>query len=187
MDYNTTDNFSDIELPQITYGGFWARFFASLIDGLILIPFVFPLTYYNMVSWKSPAVYLLISIVGLAYKPFCEFMYGATIGKKALNLKVVNQAYEKPSLVEILLRNIFNFIAGIVSLIFTLTLFSMPGFEQVANFTDYITFTAKMKSVNSINQFSGLHYVVDVVFLLIDPMKRTLHDRIGKTYVIKVA
>jgi uncharacterized RDD family membrane protein YckC len=184
MDTNP-ENLLDVEIPQITYGTFWPRVGAVFIDGLIISPFILPFTFYNMTHWKNPALYVLVSLIGLAYKPFCEFMYGYTIGKKVLKLKVVNLQYGKASLAEVLGRNIFNLTTGLVSLFLTLSVFALPGFEEVHSFMEYSTFVSQQQTLNWFGRLSSSHYLIDAIFLWTDNKKRTLHDRIGRTYVIK--
>ena len=81
------------------YAGFWIRFVAVLIDGVILavIQFFIRIPLAPMLADTSPqmiltltAVYALISFaVGAAYEGFLIGQYGATPGKMALGLKVV--------------------------------------------------------------------------------------------------
>jgi uncharacterized RDD family membrane protein YckC len=185
MDTNPEKNLLDVDVPKITYGTFWPRLGAVLIDGLVVSPLVLPLSYYNMIQWKSPALYVLVSLLGLAYKPFCEFMYGATIGKKAVKLKVVNLQYGKANLTEVLGRNIFNLATGLISIFLTLSVFTMAGFEEIHGFMEYSNFISQQQTLNWFGRLSGIHYIVDVIFLWTDDKKRTLHDRIGRTYVIR--
>jgi uncharacterized RDD family membrane protein YckC len=185
MDTNPEKNLLDVEMPRISYGTFWPRAAAVFIDGLVVSPLILPLTYYNMIQWKNPALYVLVSLLGITYKPFCEFMYGATIGKKVLKLKVVSVQYGKATLAEVLGRNIFNLTTGLISIFLTLSVFTLPGFEDVHGFMEYSTFISQQQTLNWFGRFSGIHYVIDSIFLWTDSQKRTLHDRIGRTYVIK--
>jgi uncharacterized RDD family membrane protein YckC len=65
-----------------TYAGFWIRFVAYLIDGLIIV---------------ALTVLLIITIIGIlfliplwvAYMPYMWWKRGATFGQKALGLRVV--------------------------------------------------------------------------------------------------
>src|SRR5690242_1599640 len=94
----------------VVYGGFWIRFGAIIIDGIILSPVAFGLLYFNATMWKSMPILILGSLVQIAYKPFCEIYYGATLGKMALKLKVVNYEYNSINTVEGLGRNVFGIV-----------------------------------------------------------------------------
>jgi len=78
------------------YGGFWARFGAAIIDGLILIiPMYFLNSYATFASPFRGSYYdinLLSTIVGWLYCALQESGPAqATIGKRALGLRVVNE------------------------------------------------------------------------------------------------
>ncbi|HCW08865.1 MAG TPA: hypothetical protein DGG95_16030 [Cytophagales bacterium] len=178
----------DKTTPQVKYGGFWARLGALLLDGLILSPISFGLTYFNISSWKSALLLVLISVIGIAYKPFMEFNYGATWGKMALKLKVTNAEFGKAEFSEILLRNIFHILPTLITLLYTVAVvFTNPDFESVSGWGDYTKFLQQFKTLTYINYASGLVTLVDAIMLVADDQKRSLHDRIGKTFVIEHA
>jgi hypothetical protein len=84
MDTNPEKNLLDVEMPQISYGTFWPRVAAIFIDGLVVSPLVLPLTYYNMMNWKSPTLYLIVSFI-LLESPinlFVSLCTGLLLGKK---------------------------------------------------------------------------------------------------------
>src|SRR6516164_5563059 len=87
-------NIEELQMPH-QYGRFWPRFFALLLDGLIIgtAPFIL----YNTMEKKSGLLLIIISCIRLVYKPFFEYRFGATPGKMALKLRVVNYHYEKAS------------------------------------------------------------------------------------------
>jgi uncharacterized RDD family membrane protein YckC len=169
---------------EITYGGFWIRAGALILDGLIMGVVVLSLMYFNVTQWKSVPLLIVLSLLGFAYKPFCEFKYGATIGKMACDLVVVNYEFQKANLTEILLRNIFGIAVGIISLIFTITMYNSPEFQEVTGFMEYSVLLSQMKELNWINYFNYGIFIVEIILLLSDKQKRSLHDRIGNTYVI---
>jgi uncharacterized RDD family membrane protein YckC len=185
---NDTENLldADLSVKQVKYAQLMRRAAGSLIDGLILCCFVLPLTYFNMLDWKNPGIYIGMSLISLLYKPFMEYQYGATLGKMAVKIKVVNYAYEKADMTNVLMRNIITILLAIVSVIMSVSIFYLPGFESIHDFMAYATFVNQNKTVNWINWITWIYYLIDVIFLLTDETKRTLHDRIGKTYVIMV-
>lgn len=178
---------SQVHLNQneVAYGGFWTRLGALLVDAVVLAPVTLCVLYFNIISWKSPAILVVLTLVSLAYKPFCEFFYGATLGKMALRLKVVNLQLEKANLQEILLRNIFHIVPSLVSLFLTIDIYNEPEFTEITGFMEYTMFTQQFVVLQSISTVSGLITLVDGIVLLADKQKRSLHDRIGKTYVIE--
>ncbi|HYV95473.1 MAG TPA: RDD family protein [Chitinophagales bacterium] len=177
-------NISDNKDQLVVYGTFWKRLGALFIDGLILLP-VTGLAIYNLISWKSPSILAITSLISIAYKPFLEYRYGATIGKMALNLIVVNTAYQKVNLTEALTRNIFSIVLGIFSILTTFLLLNAPGFEDATTLTAYSEFSRKSTLNTGFSIFAFAVYLLDCIFLWSDDRKRSLHDRIANTYVIE--
>lgn len=170
---------------HVIYGTFWQRLAALLLDSVVVGGISFPLTSYNISTLKSPIVLVIITVTGLLYKPFMEYKYQATLGKMALNLIVVNQDHKQADLMSILLRNVFHVLPGLASLIISYLLFLTPDFKEVSSFMGYSELLQKDGSMSRYQLFSGLLYITDTIFLLSDNKKRALHDRMGKTYVIK--
>src|SRR5215467_7919823 len=114
------DLLADIESFQVRYSTFWQRFMAILVDSLVLIPVVIIDTF-NKITWKNHSVFILSFLITLTYKPLLESKYGASLGKMALNLKIVNTKYQKAETKNIILRNIFGIsgriLTGAVALI----------------------------------------------------------------------
>jgi uncharacterized RDD family membrane protein YckC len=169
----------------VKYGTFWPRLGATIIDGLILAPLTLGLAYFNVTTWKSTLILVAFSLVGVIYKPFMELNYGATFGKMALNLKVVNLQFDRPNLSEILLRNVFHLAASLLTLLFTLQVYSDPEFESVTGFMEYSAFSQQFVALRVTGMISGLLTLVDGVIMVADERSRSLHDKIGKTYVIQ--
>jgi uncharacterized RDD family membrane protein YckC len=171
----------------VQYGGFWPRLGALILDGLVMVPVSFGVTYFNITTWKSPLLLILLMLVSLAYKPVMEYVYGATLGKMALNLKVVNLEFERADLNAILMRNIFHIVPPLFSLYFTTRVYADPDFESITGFMQYSTFLNNFPYLRIVNVISGLITIVDAIFLIVDQQRRSLHDRIGSTYVIQHA
>ncbi len=185
MDNLLDDAFSEKPNNAIIFATFWTRVWASLIDALIVMPIVLPLTFYNMSTWKSIPVLMAITIGGLAYKLFMEYTYGATLGKMAQRIVVVNYDFEKPSFENICLRNIVGITSGVATFLSMLYVFSLPAFKEVTGFMEYSRFISKIPKLGIVNNLVSLVFMVDVLMLLGDKQNRTFHDKIGKTYVVK--
>ena len=77
--------------------GFWIRVGAYFIDSVIFFPIII-LSIWNTYSFKSIAVLILMNLPGLIYKPFMESFFGATLGKMACGIKVIDDNGKKLSL-----------------------------------------------------------------------------------------
>lgn len=170
---------------SVKYGGFWPRLGALLLDGLILSPFSLGLSYLNIVYWKSSWLLVFITVVGIGYKPVMEFMFNATLGKMVLNLKVVNMNFELCSAREIVLRNIFHILPSFLALLITVGIYNNPDFESVSGWMEYSRFVQRFPALRYINYCAGLIGIIDAIMLIADDQKRSLHDRIGGTFVVE--
>jgi uncharacterized RDD family membrane protein YckC len=173
--------FGEEQIP-VVYAGFWVRFAALFIDWLLLVMFSF-ITSNSRTAWFGTAVGIIIGLAGLIYKPLLEYLYGATLGKKAMSIVVVNKMYEKPDLKEVLLRNIFGIVTKIISLTASIFVFANVQLDQER--FDFGMLQGPLGYTLIISSILGLVYIADVIVLLADKQNRALHDFIGKTYVIK--
>jgi uncharacterized RDD family membrane protein YckC len=168
---------------KVRYGAFWPRVGASLIDTLVVAPVIFGVMYFNIVSWKSTGLLILANIVVIAYKPFMEYGYGATLGKMALGLRVVDLQLGQPNLNNVLLRNIFHIAGSILSLIVTVIIFNASGFEEISGYMEYAVFSQNFASLQTVNYVTSAVLLIDAIVLIADEKKRSLHDKIGGTCV----
>ncbi len=115
---------------EVVYAGFWARLAAYLIDlvlaGVIHLAVrltlalsftifqgenLLDLTFLFQYSIKDALLYA----AGAAYFVLCTYYLGATVGKKALNLRVISADGGRPSFFDVLYREtIGRFLAGFV-------------------------------------------------------------------------
>ncbi|MGD9217244.1 MAG: RDD family protein, partial [Desulfobacteraceae bacterium] len=150
-----------VVLPGIqNYGGFWIRFLAKIIDGVILsiaqwvimIPvsmMIMPTMMQSGDQFITPGFFMFMGIqvligvsVPLAYTTFMLGRFGATLGKMACGLQVVTPYIDKITY----MRALGRFFAEMVSYIIL-----------------------------------GIGYIMAAF----DDEKRTLHDRICSTRVVK--
>ena len=170
--------------PGATFGSFGQRLGATILDTLILAPVSFGLTYLNITTWKSSVILIIITLAGIAYKPIMEAVYGATLGKMIVNLKVTNLQFETASTGEILLRNVFHIAPSLITLVFNIQVFNDPGFASVSGFGEYSVFIQRIPVLQYISWATSLITIIDAIVLLADQQRRSLHDKIAGTVVI---
>jgi uncharacterized RDD family membrane protein YckC len=175
-----------IEEPkrQVRYAGFWPRFGASVIDMILLIPIVFIIAYFSLTSFGTPWLYIVISILAQAYRPVMETVYGGTLGKLALDLRIVNVNHKKAGLSVILIRNAPYLIPSLISVIVTSFALLQSGVEQVNSIFDMRNLTESSTLLNSLNALMYLFLVVDIIVFFADRYQRAWHDKIAGTFVI---
>lgn len=165
------------------YAGFWIRFGASLLDFLILSPLL-ALIFYNNFSMKSFVLMLVLSIVIQLYKPIMEGMYGYTLGKKILDLRIVDEHHEKINMKHALTRWILWAVSGIISLIASINLFNNEAFQDATGLME-ISLLQKEDFFTTINNFYSIVFLVIAIMVGIDKRKQGLHDKMAETFVIK--
>ncbi len=185
MTENTQDLLVEFEPADLRYASFWPRFFALMLDGLVLSPLV-ALDYYNKVSLKNLPVLFIGFLITLLYKPFMEFKYGATLGKMALGIGIRNYEYQKPTLKNAVLRNIIDTGSRCLTGISTAILFTTAGFKEVNSFAEYGAFANSYMFITWINFAIVILMLVDIIVFFADSRNQSLHDKIGQTFVVAV-
>lgn len=174
----------DLEGTHVAYSTFWQRFGAAIIDGLVLSPIAI-VDYFNKWTWKSMPLLILTIIIGLAYKPFMESRYYATLGKMAMNLTIVNSEFRTPAIRNIVLRSIFDITTRILTGVTAILTFMSSEFEDIRSAVAYNNLSNSLTGATYIAVIMFLITLADAIVLLADPYRRALHDKIAKTVVIR--
>lgn len=165
------------------YDTFWRRFFALIIDGIVLsilskILSIIPQTdsrvlsiAYSFVTTNIPYLYAVLMIG----------KYGQTLGKMALSIKVVdNSTEDKIGYYQSFMREVVPlFIANSAIIIIAFL------------FADIDPATFELSTLGFIILFlpSGMltiWSILEIVTMLIDEKNRALHDKIADTVVVKL-
>jgi len=162
--------------------GFWIRALASSVDGIILIPVV-ALSFYAVFATKLLWLCLLTKIPGLLYKPLMEANYGATLGKMACGIKVVDEFGQKPSVARAYLRFVPFLIASLIDFVSTFWLFSQPQFQAATGFLE-IGEIANAGPLQLTNTIVGWLILIDCVTAAFTNRKRAIHDMFANTYCV---
>lgn len=188
MKKKTMKNEQLIEKENVEYGKFWIRALAYLTDGVILLLISLPITYLNITQYKSFTLYFIIAVIGVLYKPILEFYFGATIGKYFLGLKVININYSKIKLSQSFLRSSILILPSAMFIPVFYLVFKNPDILKINSFMEYSQAVSLNYPIqNYISYTIQLILVIEIIILLTDKTKtqRALHDRIGKTFVVK--
>ena len=180
----TQDILTDLEHPQIKYSTAWQRFFAVIIDGLILSPFVL-IDSFNKTTWKSYPILAISFLITLAYKPFLESRYGATLGKMAIKLTIVNASYQKADIKNVILRNTFEIVNRLLLAVVAVITFTNPAFEDVDSLAGYSKLSNSEAGALAVTISLSVLFLIDAIFLIADRRRQSLHDKIGQTFVIQ--
>lgn len=175
------------KLTEFKYAPFWDRVGAYLLDGLLIGVFSFAINYVNIIHFKSFYVYLPIAIVAILYKPIMESTYGATFGKMALNLKVKDEAMGKINFEKSLLRSAILIFPALLYIPVHFLAFEntyILASEGYSDFSARLSYTYPALSI--FTSIFSMVYILDVIMMATDKLKkRSLKDRIAKTFVVK--
>jgi uncharacterized RDD family membrane protein YckC len=128
--------------PPMRYAGFWIRFAAIFLDGIllqilrVLFGLVFGLSMAEILSGRSNAtsapmpIYfvmtLVMSILNIAYEVYFIGRWGATLGKMACKIKVVRSDGERVTY----LRSLARYFAKILSAVIFCIGYIMAAFDS---------------------------------------------------------
>jgi uncharacterized RDD family membrane protein YckC len=117
-----------IDQTPVRYAGFWIRFVAAIIDGIIvaIAQFAISLILYSKINVDSTAMseqsmgvnilyFILVLGINVCYYSFMESSNSqATIGKKAVGIKVTDLNGEKISLANAIGRYFSKFVSALI-------------------------------------------------------------------------
>jgi uncharacterized RDD family membrane protein YckC len=185
---NESETQEDFLFPEaeIKFAGFWVRFGAYLLDSLLMVLIILPLTYMNVTHWKTPALFIVISLIGIIYKPYMEYTFGATLGKMALHLRVTGSSFGQVTLQEELKRVSFYLVPEILQQVMTFHVYFTPAFLTIVHFKEYndlvVLSNPGIYWLNAIVFSLGM---ADCITFFLSPQRRALHDLYAGTYVIE--
>lgn len=114
---------------QILYAGFLVRLWAYIIDCIIvgcamliiripmfIISLFFPNAFlFQHILFKFSVVDIFIYLCSATYFIFMTYKFGATLGKKAMKIKVCKELEEKLSLIDVIYREtIGRYLSGLI-------------------------------------------------------------------------
>lgn len=104
-------------ITPIKYAGFWDRYAASFIDGIILlVPVIIINTVFTALSMPMLEE-IAVWAVCWAYYILMTEKYQATFGKKAIGIKVISEKSENLTLKQIILRETVGKLLAMITII----------------------------------------------------------------------
>lgn len=168
--------------PIRQFAGFWIRVGATFIDALVYLPLV-GLNFYNLYEIKSLPLQLIIALVVTVYKPFMEYKYGATLGKMAVKIKVVNTNFEPLTMSQAIVRYSPWLLSQIVSVIGTVLLYLNPAFQEATTMVEVGTLQNEGFS-SILGTTTSFLVLVSCIVVAFNNTKQGLHDMLANTYCV---
>jgi len=162
--------------------GFWIRVGAQIIDGLIFLP-IGVLVVWNSWSLKNTTVLVLATVPGLIYKPLMESFFGATLGKMACKIKVIDADGKKLSLAGAYVRYFPWLVSTGVYLAGQLILFSSEQFQAATTREEY-KLAQEENFLGPVGTIVGVLVLIECIFAAFTFRKRALHDMLAESFCI---
>ena len=178
---------SDYEIhgfkEEVEYASFWIRVGAALIDTLVFAPLI-ALSFVNLFYVKSLVLLYVMMVLQALYKPLMEFKYGATLGKMAVKIKVVNEEHNPITIDQSFGRYLPWVISTVISLITTTAMYMSADFHSLTTYMQLAEFSENLP-LNTVSQAYNFIFLLLILWMVIDKKNQGVHDKIAKTMVIK--
>ena len=163
--------------------GFWIRVGAQIIDGLIFIP-IMVLSFYNMYRFKSTALLVAITVPSLLYKPLMEAYCGATLGKMACGIKVIDSQGKKLSLLNAYARYLPFLATAVIGLVNGLVLFSLPAFKSATTLMEMAEVQQQKSLLDILGTVVNIFVLIECIVAAFTFRKRALHDMLAESFCV---
>lgn len=162
--------------------GFWIRFGAQIVDGLVFLP-IGILIVWNSWSLKNTTVLVLATVPGLIYKPLMESLFGATVGKMACGIKVVDATGKKLSLFGAYVRYFPWLVSTGVNLAGQLILFSSEQFQSASSIEELMR-AQEGNFLGPIGTLVNVLVLIECIVAAFTFRKRALHDMLAESFCV---
>ncbi len=177
-------------INEDVYAGFWIRVAAKLVDFIILLPVMGLVFYVNSIS-KSASLTIMIPnlLFGLAFEVILVKLYGGTPGKLIMGLKIIQKNGDNIDWKASFYRNSVEFmlaVTGVYILFLTLNLIDDSTYASLG----FMKRNQLMATINPVpmkiqNWINFVWFFIGAIVLISNSRKRTTHDFIAGTVVIK--
>ena len=172
----------------MTYSTFGRRLGAYLIDFLLLSP-LFALQIWASGHSISMAILsaVLVSVAFIGYRVYCHAIWGQTVGKRVVKLRVLRLSGEAIGWRESLLRSSVEMLfTGLTLSAQLIALATIPtaefaGLDTMQRESNLQVYTPAWSS--HVMTLSGIWYIASLITLFVNDQRRTLHDFIAGTVV----
>ena len=130
---------------------------------------------------------VLVSVAFIGYRVYCHAIWGQTVGKRVVKLRVVRLSGEAIGWRESLLRSSVEMLfTGLTLSAQLIALAAIPaaefaGLDMVQQNSNLQVYTPAWSSY--VMTLSGIWYIASLIALFVNDQRRTLHDFIAGTVV----
>lgn len=159
------------------YAGFWIRVGAFLIDLCLTGPL-----FVAALFLPSPLAYLLVALLTVLYKPVLEGLFGGTVGKLLLGLRVIDRDFVRVGWMSAFIRNLFFILAALPG---SFLQFKMKSAGiSFTDMTELQQFQQEHVLLQGAGNVLNLIVVLTVLFVAFNARKKGLHDMLADSLVV---
>jgi uncharacterized RDD family membrane protein YckC len=125
-----------------------------------------------------------MTVPGLLYKPLMEAYCGATLGKMACGIKVIDGQGKKLSLLNAYARYLPFLAAAVIGLVNQLVLFSLPAFQSAESFTEIAQAQQEKTLLDILGTVVNIFVVIECIVAAFTVRKRALHDMLAESFCV---
>jgi uncharacterized RDD family membrane protein YckC len=157
------------------YQTFGRRFWAGILDSIILLPITWGITFFFLFVSPMPLVNtfssIAVGLVSVGYYILMHNYYGQTLGKMAVKVKVLDISETPINFGQAVVRSLPQIIPVMYSISFST---AGDSIDTVARSSSQIIYGSLV-----------VFYIADVVVCLVSEKRRALHDFIAGTIVVR--
>jgi len=187
----THDNmYIDNAFQRVTYGGFWRRLGANLIDAIIISPFglIALLFMLNANIWGAIIMQFIGGIGFLIYTTSFHALYGATLGKMATGLQIRRLNISAIGWLDAIKRNAVDYVFTIINLIGSISVLLLIPIEELSQASFLALGQLKETYQSPVYSYIQSLFTIwlwsEVIVLLFNKKRRAIHDYIAGTVIV---
>jgi uncharacterized RDD family membrane protein YckC len=183
METEILDDNVNNKIRNVQYATFLDRFLAFLLDYIIKIGPLGALFYFGYTE-KNLVLILASSVFGLLYQPLMEGIWGATLGKMIMKIKMVDADLDQIDISQSLLKNAIYIINSVIAILSQFWIAGTDVFQEAEGFMEAMA-ASEGSPYGYVSLIWGIVILVSVFMMLGSPEKQTLHDKLANTYCVK--
>ena len=176
---------------NMTYAGFWPRAVAQLIDALALTPLIvlYLHFFHGYSSTVAIGAFIAIGALGFGYRLYFHARWGQTIGKMFARIRVVQLEGQPLGLRHAVARSsvdIVTLLTFAALLLASRADLSTPDWASLS-WREHTRLLRSLPYFTRVTDSVGLWGWGELITLLMNRKRRTIHDFIGGSVVIKIS
>jgi uncharacterized RDD family membrane protein YckC len=172
--------------PELKYRTFWPRFWSGMIDMAVFWPFLLVIDDWVWSTPSHPVLlvlwFLFYSVALTAYSILCHGLWGQTLGKRLLRIRVLDVSGGRLTFPQAVLRDAFPLAFAAASLAIDLPVVAsgQNPYDEARIAREGLPWLSELFGYLSLAWF-----VAEFVTMLFNDKRRAIHDYIASSVVVR--